>query len=214
MFRGTYTKSPSLFAIDPEKAVTTQSALDAYNSVLANVGAIYPVRDPTDTRVIAGVQTQLGTIINNMTGVPGGAFPTADYPTASRPAGYDTDRDGMPNTWELQMGLDPNNAADRNGTSISPSGYTNLEVFLNLIPGDFNADNSVDVADYVKWRKGLGTVYTQDDFAVLLANFGKSVANPSASGTLATGTIPEPATLALAILAAASAVIARRRRVR
>jgi pectate lyase len=214
MFRGTYTKSPSLFPIDPDKAVTTESALDAYGHVLESVGAIYPVRDPTDTRVIAGVRSQTGAIINTMAGVPGGAFPTADYPTASRPAGYDTDRDGMPNTWELQMGLDPNNAADRNGTNISPSGYTNLEVFLNLIPGDFNADNSVDLADFVKWRKGLGTVYTQDDFAAFLANFGKSVANPSGSGTLATGTVPEPATLALAIVAAAAAIVTRRRRVR
>ena len=36
MFRGTYTKMTSPFAIDPAKAVTTQSALDAYNSVLDN----------------------------------------------------------------------------------------------------------------------------------------------------------------------------------
>src|SRR4051812_47312432 len=34
MFRGTYTKSPSLFPIDPDKAVTTESALDAYGHVL------------------------------------------------------------------------------------------------------------------------------------------------------------------------------------
>ena len=52
------------------------------------------------------------------------------------------------------MGLDPNRAADRNGTNLSAIGYTNLEVFLNLIPGDFNADNSVDIADFVKCVKG------------------------------------------------------------
>jgi hypothetical protein len=143
-----------------------------------------------------------------------GGFPTADYPTAARPAGYDTDRDGMPNTWELQMGLDPNNAADRNGTNISAVGYTNLEVFLNLIPGDFNADNSVDLADYVKWRKGLDTVYTLSDYDVWRANFGKSIGGASGSGSLAGGTVPEPATSALAMLAVGAAVVARRRRVR
>ena len=173
MIRGTYTQMLSPFAIDPAKAVTTQSALDAYGSVLESVGAIYPVRDPTDTRVINGVRKQNGVNINNMTAI--GGFPTADYPTIARPAGYDTDRDGMPNTWELQMGLDPNNAADRNGTDFSAIGYTNLEVFLNLIPGDFNADNSVDFGDYVKWRKGLDTVYTLADYDVWRANFGKSI---------------------------------------
>jgi hypothetical protein len=210
MFRGTFTQMPSAFLIAADKEVTTQSALDAYGSVLNSVGAIYPVRDPTDTRVIAGVQSQTGTIINNMTGVPGGAFPTADYPTTARPAGYDTDRDGMPNTWELQMGLDPNNAADRN--IVSPSGYTNLELFLNLIPGDFNADNQVDLADFIKWRKGLDTIYSQGDYAVWRAHFGESIGIASGSGALAGGAVPEPATSMLMIVAANAVMVSRSRR--
>jgi|SRR4051794_37333577 pectate lyase len=214
MFRGTYTKMLSEFPIDPSKAVTTQSALDAYGSVMDSVGAIYPVRDPTDTRVIAGVKNQTGTIINNMTGVPGGTFPSGDYPTNARPAGYDTDRDGMPNTWELQMGLDPNNAADRN--FVSPSGYTNLELFLNLIPGDFNADNQVDLGDFIKWCKGLGTIYTPGDYDVWRAHFGESIGGANGSGVglgpVAAETVPEPATSMLVILAAAAGVTARRRR--
>ena len=121
----------------------------------------------------------------------------------------------MPNAWELQMGLDPNNAADRN--FVSPSGYTNLELFLNLIPGDFNADNTVDIADFVKWRKGLDTIYTQSDYGVWRAHFGQSVGGGSGSGiglgSLGAETVAEPATSTLAILAVSAAVIARRRRV-
>ena len=117
----------------------------------------------------------------------------------------------MPNTWELQMGLDPNNAADRNG--IGPSGYTNLELFLNLIPGDFNADNSVDLADFVKWRKGLGTIYAQSDYDVWRVHYGQSVGGGGGLGSLAVGTVPEPATSILVILAAGAAVATRRCRV-
>lgn len=131
MIRGTYTKMTSPFPIDADKEVTTQSAADAYSSVLDSAGAIFPVRDSVDARVIAGVRNQTGTVINNMAAI--GGFPSAAYPTTVRSAGYDTDRDGMPNAWETLMGLDPNNAADRNFTNLSPSGYTNLEVFLNSL---------------------------------------------------------------------------------
>ena len=42
----------------------------------------------------------------------------------------DTDRDGMPDTWERTKGLDPNNPSDRN-TDRDGDGYTNLEEYLN-----------------------------------------------------------------------------------
>ena len=131
MFRGTYTKMASPFPIDADKAVTTQSATDAYYSVLDNAGVNFPVRDAVDTRVIAGVRNQTLTNPNNLSSV--GGFPTAAYPATARAAGYDSDLDGMPNYWEVLMGLDPNNAADRNFTNLSPAGYTNLEVFLNSL---------------------------------------------------------------------------------
>ena len=131
MFRGTYTKMTSPFPIADDKTVTTESAADAYARVLDFAGANFPVRDAVDVRVIAGVRNQTGTVPSNMSSI--GGFPTAAYPTTTRPTGYDTDLDGMPNAWELLQGLDPNSAADRNFVSLS--GYTNLEVFLNsLVP--------------------------------------------------------------------------------
>ena len=61
---------------------------------------------------------------------------------------YDTDRDGMPNSWEIKHHLDPyianNNAirADRNWDLsgyrvINNAGYTDLEMYLADIAGDF-----------------------------------------------------------------------------
>ena len=51
-------------------------------------------------------------------------------PTVSRPVGYDTDRDGMPDAWEATMGLNPASAADGKLDHDS-DGYTNVEEYLN-----------------------------------------------------------------------------------
>ncbi|MEX2307355.1 MAG: PHB depolymerase family esterase [Pirellulales bacterium] len=63
---------------------------------------------------------------------------------------------------------------------------------------DFNQDGTVDAADYVVWRKGLGTIYTQGHFNVWRANFGQTAGG--GSGLVAEGTVPEPATLAMITL--------------
>src|SRR5262249_50733076 len=49
----------------------------------------------------------------------------------SRPAGFDTDGDGMPDAWETMHGLNPN-SADNNG-DFDSDGYTNLEEYINEI---------------------------------------------------------------------------------
>lgn len=70
--------------------------------------------------------------------------------------------------------------------------------FSSLPSGDFNNDGAIDGADYVVWRKGLGTTYTQNDYNVWRAHFGQpgsgSVANTNAA-------VPEPATLVLFVFA-------------
>ncbi len=52
----------------------------------------------------------------------------------TRPDDYDTDGDGMPNTWEALYGTDPD-VADNNG-DLDEDGYTNLEEFLNAVDFD------------------------------------------------------------------------------
>ena len=56
-----------------------------------------------------------------------------DVPTAIRQSDFDSDGDGMPNEFEAANQLDPHNAEDRNGSQLSPEGYTNLEVYLNSL---------------------------------------------------------------------------------
>jgi hypothetical protein len=82
--------------------------------------------------------------------------------------------------------------------------YTTGEITLLAIPGlpgDFNSDGTVDSADYVVWRHGLGTPYTQNDYNVWRAHFGQSIG--SGSGATANAAVPEPAMSTLLMFATA-----------
>lgn len=113
--------------------VNTQDPEKAYGHILDHSGSSL-VRDVVDTRVINSVRNQTGVIIGDEDDV--GGFPPLKKDTA--PA--DADRDGMPDEWELANGLNPADAADRNG-DLNGDGYTNLEAYLNELaaPG-FPAD--------------------------------------------------------------------------
>jgi formylglycine-generating enzyme required for sulfatase activity len=97
------------------------------------------------------------------------------------------------------------------GTASSPieTGTIGFRVARLPLPadfGDFNEDGGVDAADYVVWRKGLGTTYTQDDFATWRANFGATVgsgAGARESDDAKSPIVPEPVTVLLLVFEAA-----------
>ncbi len=131
--------------------VATQSALDAYQTVLAGAGATLPVRDPVDVRTVNMVMTGVATngIINHPDEV--GGYPAIAVVT--RPANWDTDQDGMPDGWELEHQLDPDSPADRN-SDFDNDGYTNLEECLNEL-GAFKA------VQEVVWTASANECYAQ-----------------------------------------------------
>jgi T5SS/PEP-CTERM-associated repeat protein len=88
-------------------------------------------------------------------------------------------------------------------TSFEPAG----------LPGDYNLDGTVDAADYITWRKGLGTIYTQDDYNTWQANFGATFGSGSSqfAALPLTSAIPEP-TSALLLLSFAAVGVWRHRR--
>ena len=108
--------------------LTTQSAANAYTNVLANVGATRPLQDSVDARLISDVQKRTGRIISYPSDVGGWPSLAAGTPPT------DTDKDGMPNSWESSHGLNPNDVND--GARASSNGYTNLENYLNELAGD------------------------------------------------------------------------------
>jgi len=77
-----------------------------------------------------------------------------------------------------------------------------------LLPGDYNGDGVVDDADYVVWRKGLGTTFLQSGYDVWRAHYGQTAAGAGSvltvSGSLSTGSlgVPEPSILILSLGAA------------
>jgi hypothetical protein len=76
------------------------------------------------------------------------------------------------------------------------------------LPGDYNNDGNVNAADYVIWRKGLGTIYTQSDYDVWRAHFGQTAG--SGAGATVNSAVPEPTTLIL-LVTGMTAICTRRR---
>ena len=106
--------------------VTTQSALEAYEDVLADAGATLPSRDAVDLRIVRDVRNGTGAVLNYETDLP----PAARWQTYySLEAPQDTDGDGIPDYWEDQFGLDKNDPSD--ASKQSHNGYSNLEHYLN-----------------------------------------------------------------------------------
>jgi len=116
-----------------EFPITVESVANIEASIVPIVGASRRLacdgtwvanRDSVDTRLINQYKTNTGDTSIPVTENDVGGFPVI----ASGTACTDTDHDGMPDSWEIARGLNPNNAADRN--SFSGNGYTNVENYL------------------------------------------------------------------------------------
>lgn len=181
--------------------VTTHSAQTAYEKVLAYCGASY-VRDAIDARYMeearTGTTTYTGTvtkragIIDKINDPNGTANPAqVSFPelrTVTRPEGYDTDGDGMPDEWEIDNGLNPNDASDGKLYTLDTEKgwYTNLEVYLNGIVEDItrgqNADALESINEYYPSQIFLGVKTVAQDCAVSHIEYftldGKRIAEP------------------------------------
>ena len=108
----------------PVPLMQSETAVSAYDRIVANVGATKPVRDTVDLRIIANLTGGKGRIIDSPDEV--GGYP--DYKPG--PVPDDSDQDGMPDEWELRYNLDSREACD-NKLDRDSDGYTNVEEYLN-----------------------------------------------------------------------------------
>ncbi len=143
----------------PIGEVTTHTATEAYEKVLAYAGASLH-RDNVDERYMNETRTGTATYKGSVTKTAGRidlvsdveGYTEANFGTGARPAGYDSDNDGIPDSWEIANGLDPNNASDAALFTLDAEKkwYSNLEVYLNSIVedimkgGNSNAISAVD----------------------------------------------------------------------
>ncbi len=146
-----------------DATTTTHSATEAYDKVLTYVGVCL-YRDDVDARHAEEARTGTATYTGDTgegildkvndpssttqdSSLP--SFP--EFTSASRPSGYDTDGDGMPDEWEKAYGLNPNDASDAKTYTLDPKKwYTNIEVYINSIVESIvraqnaDAENSID----------------------------------------------------------------------
>ena len=165
----TYRNNPAKYNLDEKRMrlsepmkyyrVTTHSAADAYSRVLDHAGASLS-RDSHDALMVSdvreGIATYPGSGAGNAKGIIDSPYDNrpADAPDNWNPwpvlnsteAPLDTDRDGMPDAWELARGLDPADPAD--ALLTDDEGYTMVEVYINsLVDHITEAQNEGGTAD-------------------------------------------------------------------
>ncbi|HEX4414953.1 MAG TPA: hypothetical protein VH107_15060 [Lacipirellulaceae bacterium] len=116
------------------------------------------------------------------------------------------------------------NSVTDNGTIVGRVQDSGLNSYAVLwkpetgIPGDYNNNGVVDMADYVRWRNGATTLFNEvatpgvntiDDYTAWRARFGNTSA--SATAMFSDTAVPEPSLISLAIIAALSTVNLRSR---
>jgi hypothetical protein len=116
----------------------TATAAATFTHVLDHVGSRWWSRHAIDARLVAETRAGTGKIVAwaddpfNSSASEGTEWRAlVATPMMTRPSGYDSDNDGMPNAWEMTHSLNPN-MADNNGDA-DMDGYTNLEEYLNEV---------------------------------------------------------------------------------
>ena len=124
-----------------ESQAIVESARSAYKSLLSDVGCTMPVLDDHDARMVnetlngtyscTGSKSKVGGIIDGSEESKEGDY--SYYTSSSRPSGFDSDWDGLPDWWEKMIGTNVNSASeDFSDANADPDkdGYTNLEDYL------------------------------------------------------------------------------------
>jgi len=142
----------------PTGDVTTHTAATAFDKIMLYCGASLN-RDEVDVRYMEEAKTGTTTYTGSVSGNKGlidlvsdcNGYTEENFGTGSRPDGFDTDGDGMPDAWETANGLNPNDASDANLYTLDTQKqwYTNLEVYLNCLVEDIMKKENTDAISTV-----------------------------------------------------------------
>ncbi|GAB3688801.1 thrombospondin type 3 repeat-containing protein [Spirosoma flavus] len=134
----------------PMPKLTIVTAKQAHDFVLENAGATLPKRDPVDSRIVEQVRTgkiaykegvklpetqfkhRRLPIDSYKNGIITDPIQVGGYPEYKGAPYTDSDKDGMPDAWEIKNGLNPKDASDASQDK-NKDGYTNIEEYLNSV---------------------------------------------------------------------------------
>src|SRR3989339_824367 len=122
-YTGPLKANASVLSTPPVVRVAEHTAEEAYKAVLEKVGASAPMHDDVDRRVINDVKNGTGTRPDSVSDSSYPSLAAGSYPT-------DSDDDGMPDTWEIERGLNPNYKKDAH-SDRDGDGYKNIEEYIN-----------------------------------------------------------------------------------
>ncbi len=181
----------------PAGEVTTHTADNAYTKVIEHSGAsLY--RDDVDVRYMEEVRTGTAKYKGSVTGKWGlidivadvNGYTEDNFESNKRPAGFDTDGDGMPDEWEIANGLNPNDASDGNLYTIDTERqwYTNVEVYMNSIVEHIVKAQNEDAIDavneyYPTFTAGIKDVEADNSHEVIAIEYysldGRRIPEPA-----------------------------------
>lgn len=73
-----------------------------------------------------------------------------NFGKGSRPSGFDSDKDGIPDEWEKANGLNPNDASDALTYSLDAKDYyTNIEVYANSLVENIMKEENKDAIESI-----------------------------------------------------------------
>ena len=154
--------------------VNIMNTKDAYKWVINNVGATFPKRDAVDQRIVKTVKTGKTYYVKDAKEfispyvkrrLPADSYKQGIITDPKQVGGLpeyngtpyiDTDKDGMPDAWEIKYGLNPNDSGDA-ALDCNGDGYTNIEKYINGIDPTIKVDwkNLDNNHDTLEKRKTL-----------------------------------------------------------
>lgn len=115
------------FPFDP---IHEDSPKKAYKRILKDVGCSFS-RDTYDSAIINHVKK--GKALGSQSGIINSPEDVGGWPNLKKGSPLkDSDMDGMPDTWEEQQKLNPNDAKDASLYTLN-NDYTNIEMYLNSL---------------------------------------------------------------------------------
>ncbi len=174
-----------------------ESAEAAYKNVLSDVGCNYEELDINEKRLITetlnGTYSKTGSrtgepgLIDKESDSEGWTALAQDIISESRPADWDTDRDGIPDWFETAKGWSNVNLNNNHIDGASTGWYTDLEIYLNwmacphFIDLEVGIEKIIDLATYFAGYTNPDYTIVTSDIDVSISN-NKLVVNPTTSG--------------------------------